>query len=138
VATYLFGIGILVMRTVSAEVVARSDLPAVLHVIGQPQPPLCHVRENQLGVRVIEYLSQLEAGLGPCSVRVTTVHERCQIFDCDNSPPPKCQMPLMVPDFVMERVPQPGNSDQIASFFSIKQISASGGAYARLGVPSLC
>ena len=62
-ATYLFGIGILVMRTVSAEVVARSDLPAVLHVIGQPQPPLCHVRENQLGVRVIEYLSQLEAGL---------------------------------------------------------------------------
>ena len=61
------------MRIIGTDVFARFGRTPLLHVVGQPQPRLCHVRENHLGVRIIDDRCQLEAGLGTRSVQVPVV-----------------------------------------------------------------
>lgn len=50
---------------------AHFGLLATLHVVSESQPAFCHIQENQLGIRVIDGLSQLGAGQCIRSVRVT-------------------------------------------------------------------
>jgi hypothetical protein len=75
IACHLCGVHVLVRGTARAEMFPHLVLLA-LHVVSQPQPRFCHVQENHLVVRVIDCLSQLDAGVGIRSVRITAVHER--------------------------------------------------------------
>ena len=86
-------------------------LLAKFHVTSQPQPPFCHLQENQFDVRVFDPLSQLGAGLGIGSVRIATIHESAQnlasvTIACHRNaaPNPKCHIHPLVPFFVMELV----------------------------------
>jgi hypothetical protein len=66
---------ILVRGTVRAEMFPHFVLLATLYVVSQPQPRFCHIEENHLVRKVIDYLSQPGAGFGIRSVPVNIVHK---------------------------------------------------------------
>src|SRR5258708_2451161 len=61
---------------VRSEMLPHNILLVTLYEARQPQPPFCHVQENELVVKVSDCLSQLGAGFSLRSVRATFVHEK--------------------------------------------------------------